>query len=770
MSQFPNLTLLKDGAVLKTFSLEGDLVLGRADECAIRIDDRAVSRQHAVFKSVSGSVQVEKRSEFAPLSVNGAEVTQAVLKVGDLVSIGPYVGLPEPPPPAPTESPSAGSDAKPASTDAAGVEGISTENSEALPGGELAGAGDLAGSPSLEEVPGMSSDPAAAPGMEGGVEQPSGDAQQGSGDPPPPAEAEPIDEDGKTKITPTGKVSVRLIFKQGTANVTDFEITKDVIYIGRGKDCDIVLNDKKASRKNSMIRKSGLSYIIKDLGSSNGTYINGAKVQEQELSGDDVIRIGNVEFSFKAMSTEYLAQEKDLVSIPVEEGAADAPGAGLGDLIAPDAGAGQAAPGGGLDLSGSPAPGTTGDPAAAVPGAVPGVTDIPGLGGIPGIGGAATGSSGKKKSLIERFRALPKRTQTLVVIVLIGAFYWLSEDDNSPLPIKKKTAAVKKATATAPSGQKGPLVFDMLTPEQKKFVELQHTTAFEHFRNRDYDKALYEIRKIFQLINDYKDAREIERYAEEGKRKMDQIEEEKKRKKEEEALKAKVAQLVEECRQRMEKKEFEQAREYFIQILGLDPDNAAVGTWRKEIEAFEEQQKLKEQQKQVEIEINKHGWALFAEATQLKKKKHYHDAIATYQKSIDIGVTDPKLAPLSKSMIAVCRKAIGHLRDPVLRHAKEAEDANEYAKAFALYKKATRIDPPHPAGYAGMNRIRKVLHEQAKVSYTEAILAESYSDFENAKKMFQETLTIAPSDDIYHERAARKLSRYIKKKEEGGAQ
>ena len=90
-------------------------------------------------------------------------------------------------------------------------------------------------------------------------------------------------------------------------------------------------------------------------------------------------------------------------------------------------------------------------------------------------------------------------------------------------------------------------------------------------------------------------------------------------------------------------------------------------------------------------------------------------------------------------------------------------DAGELPKAFNLYKRATVIDPPHQAGYAGMNRIRGILHDRAKMVYTEAVLAESYSDFINAKAKFKECLEFAPQDDIYHDRAQRKLSHYFKK-------
>ncbi len=46
-----------------------------------------------------------------------------------------------------------------------------------------------------------------------------------------------------------------------------------------------------------------------------------------------------------------------------------------------------------------------------------------------------------------------------------------------------------------------------------EYIASQRDLAFEHFKKREYDKALYEVRKIFTLTKNFKDAREIERYA-----------------------------------------------------------------------------------------------------------------------------------------------------------------------------------------------------------------------------------------------------------------
>jgi pSer/pThr/pTyr-binding forkhead associated (FHA) protein len=71
--------------------------------------------------------------------------------------------------------------------------------------------------------------------------------------------------------------------------------------IGRDEDCDIALvQDSLASRRHAMIEFSQGEYAIKDLGSTNGTFVNGrplAKGEKRPLEAGDVIVIGKTEIT-----------------------------------------------------------------------------------------------------------------------------------------------------------------------------------------------------------------------------------------------------------------------------------------------------------------------------------------------------------------------------------------------------------------------------------------------------------------------------------------
>ena len=70
-----------------------------------------------------------------------------------------------------------------------------------------------------------------------------------------------------------------------------FPLRGEQTSIGRG-DCNIALNDSEASRRHARIVKSGFEYVIEDLQSSNGIFVNDQRVQRAKLADGDRVRLG----------------------------------------------------------------------------------------------------------------------------------------------------------------------------------------------------------------------------------------------------------------------------------------------------------------------------------------------------------------------------------------------------------------------------------------------------------------------------------------------
>jgi sigma-B regulation protein RsbU (phosphoserine phosphatase) len=72
------------------------------------------------------------------------------------------------------------------------------------------------------------------------------------------------------------------------------------VSIGRASDCSIPIKDRYLSRKHAEIIAEGNAWILKDLGSANGTYLNGSRVErDEQLKTGDRIRLGDTEIVFE---------------------------------------------------------------------------------------------------------------------------------------------------------------------------------------------------------------------------------------------------------------------------------------------------------------------------------------------------------------------------------------------------------------------------------------------------------------------------------------
>ena len=72
--------------------------------------------------------------------------------------------------------------------------------------------------------------------------------------------------------------------------------------IGRLPDCDLHLDDSTVSREHAAVIRRGDRWWVLDLGSTNGTRVNGRTAAEQPLDDGDSIELGDVVVTFRAVS------------------------------------------------------------------------------------------------------------------------------------------------------------------------------------------------------------------------------------------------------------------------------------------------------------------------------------------------------------------------------------------------------------------------------------------------------------------------------------
>lgn len=91
-----------------------------------------------------------------------------------------------------------------------------------------------------------------------------------------------------------------LVVLRGPNTGARFLLDDDEVMSGRHPDSDIFLDDVTVSRKHAVFRRTDGTFVVRDVGSLNGTYVNRDLVDEATLSTGDEVQIGKFRLVFYA--------------------------------------------------------------------------------------------------------------------------------------------------------------------------------------------------------------------------------------------------------------------------------------------------------------------------------------------------------------------------------------------------------------------------------------------------------------------------------------
>ena len=92
-------------------------------------------------------------------------------------------------------------------------------------------------------------------------------------------------------------MDVNLVMFRNDGKRKDFPVLRSPVVIGRGEKCDLRIPLLSVSRQHCQVTAQGDSLVVKDLGSSNGTFVNNKRVIEQQLKAGDRVVVGPVIFT-----------------------------------------------------------------------------------------------------------------------------------------------------------------------------------------------------------------------------------------------------------------------------------------------------------------------------------------------------------------------------------------------------------------------------------------------------------------------------------------
>jgi len=129
---------------------------------------------------------------------------------------------------------------------------------------------------------------------------------------------------------------MRLILRKEGKTVKEFRFTKGPIYIGRHFHSQVFLPDREVSRQHAAIYATPQgNWVVEDLESANGTFLNGRKIHQEQIKSGDGLRIGSfaIEISLEAGAVAGETVHLDDTLIPQAGPAGPAPARAAAEII-----------------------------------------------------------------------------------------------------------------------------------------------------------------------------------------------------------------------------------------------------------------------------------------------------------------------------------------------------------------------------------------------------------------------------------------------------
>lgn len=106
------------------------------------------------------------------------------------------------------------------------------------------------------------------------------------------------DDDITVRVADLAPDVASLVMRNGDEPGRAVALSATVTHLGRHPDSEVLLDDITVSRRHAEIERVGSAYSVRDVGSLNGTYVNGHRVEERDLEHGDEVQVGKFRLIF----------------------------------------------------------------------------------------------------------------------------------------------------------------------------------------------------------------------------------------------------------------------------------------------------------------------------------------------------------------------------------------------------------------------------------------------------------------------------------------
>ena len=532
-----------------------------------------------------------------------------------------------------------------------------------------------------------------------------------------PQDFEGSEEATRIVATAAGVPHIRMLERDGTE--TTLKLEGRIWIAGREDGCDLLLNDRKSSRRQFELTSSPQGFFIRDMGSSNGTTLNGVLLAHDELKAlrsGDVIRVGQVTMYFEIRDPHFeqrlmvispdvlnrthdVEQPYEMINFPVMSGP--------GGAVRYDAYSNGFAP-----------------------------AHSQGANGLRSWLDYKNADVAKKKKI--RFYAVG-----LFIILII---LYLGLGGNNQPQVAKDTSP-----------------FARLNPQKQKVIKETYILANNLVLTGKYDLAMGELKKIHEILPEgYEHSHSLEDQCKQYIQNLIvQGEAEAERRRVLENL-SRFNETVKNCERLIHTaRSVEEMQACLSPARDIDPANPKLDQMILSVQQRVDAAKaslLSQREYQERVEK---GRSLFLKAQTLEANNQTFEALEAYNKHMNSTLPDPHNLKLKSKMaiISMNRKISAQVEEG-LTAAQAAYAQQNYREAITQIKKVKALDPKNEK-VADLNaNVRRELNTKLKELYEESVIDESLGQLDKAKELWKKIKEMDHPEGDYYPKATHKLKTY----------
>lgn len=526
-----------------------------------------------------------------------------------------------------------------------------------------------------------------------------------------PANINTYDPNEKTAIG-SFSIVLKLIVHYPTGEEDRLSFTEDHLIAGREATCEIYLRDDHISRRHFEIIKKASLYYIRDLGSSNGTYLNETKLSTDKLEAiksEDQIQIKGLKITVLYEDSSFQQKLSQAISVPaVQQNQMT-----YQPIFQP-----------------------------------PSVEDFEDV-AVVGVERLNTSNNKVKKIIGKLFENKVRGT----LVVIVGLFLILVM---LPSGKKNETAGKKDFASKVPT-------FKTLTEEEKSLIKHKYKLLHAAYSRADYGVCIVEAKGIHKILPiGFEESKRYHRLCENGLKAIEDLAYREKLEQMREKNEQQITRTINECESKFNKLSLPELKDCLLPALEISPEDAKILSLLERKNAEIEQSKKLEEVAAARKSRIQDGINDYKRHIAPYKKGQLKKAINRLESYLAKSYPDPQnYKQKGRRKLASIEKELNTKINNKLSECENLLGKEKYQEAYNACESALKEDKENKSAQAMIKKLRYELSLKMKKLFDNAILEENYGNVTAAKKLWKTILEQDfPQGSEFHEKAKIRLSKY----------